>query len=88
MSFEHVETKSLQGQQMIPQYNLLIQKVRRICKGFRKSSVKNDFLQKCMVEKHGREISLKLDMKTRWNSTMEMLTRFLEVKSIFCHIID
>ena len=85
MSFDHIENEELQGRFIIPQYYKLIQKVRKICKSFRKSSVKNEnFLQKCMIESHGKEISLKLDMKVRWNSTKEMLEIFLKVRCIFC----
>ena len=32
-----------------------------------------------MKESHGREISLKLDMKVRWNSTKDMVSQFLMI---------
>ena len=85
MSFEHTEINvndETQGQEIIPEYHGILEKVRQKCREFRRSAVKNDdFLQKIMVEKYGKEISLKLDVKTRWNSTKEMVSRFLQVRS-------
>ena len=84
MNFEHDENEEdIQDQGVLPEYASVIDKVRSISKAFRKSSVKNDdFLQKCMMEAHGREILLKIDMKVRWNSTKDMILRFLQVKAI------
>lgn len=54
-----------------------IGETRRICKFFRKSSVRNNCLQKHVVEHHGKPLMLLLDVKTRWNSLMVMINRFL-----------
>ena len=58
-----------------------ISKVRAIVKVFRKSSLKNDCLQRNCEKELGKRLSLVLDTKTRWNSLLNMLTRFLEIRS-------
>ena len=60
--------------------NTTIYKVRRIVKLFRKSPKKNEILRihvKCEFKK---ELILILDTKTRWNSLLEMIERFLKLK--------
>ena len=48
---------------------------------FRYSPTENDLmLQKYVREQFGKELMLILDTKTRWNSLMFMLERFLELK--------
>lgn len=59
----------------------LIQKVRKIVKRFRKSPLKNEKLQKYVVNEHGKELALTLDTKVRWNSLLSMLERFIQVKT-------
>ena len=59
--------------------NSVIQKVRGVVKLFRRSPVKNDLLQKFVKEDLGKEMCLVLDVKTRWNSLIAMLERFLEL---------
>jgi hypothetical protein len=49
--------------------NDILQKVRKIVKTFKKSPVKNAILQDRIKEKHGKELMLILDCRTRWNST-------------------
>ena len=61
--------------------SLMIQKVRKVVRMFRKSLLKNEILQmyvKCMFHK---ELKLILDVKTRWYSFVAMLARFLELKT-------
>lgn len=58
-----------------------ISKVRAIVKLFRKSPLKNDCLQKNCEKELGKTLSLLLDTKTRWNSLLKMLTRFLEARA-------
>ena len=59
----------------------LIDKVRKIIKIFRYSPVKNDRLQQFIKESNSNNASLalKLDVKTRWNSLLDMLRCFLRV---------
>ena len=58
----------------------LIIKIRRIVKIFRKSSVKNDHLQKYVIEKHEKRLNLILDTVIRWNTLVYMIERFLILK--------
>lgn len=66
-----------------PQISVLVTKVRKVVKMFKNSPTKNDvFLQKYVIEVFGKEICLKLDCRTRWNSMLFMLERFYELR--FC----
>lgn len=57
----------------------LIAKLRKIIKLFKRSPVKNTILQKYIKEDFGKELSLYLDCKTRWNSLAKMIERYLQV---------
>ncbi|GBO25373.1 hypothetical protein AVEN_24687-1 [Araneus ventricosus] len=55
--------------EVIPRYNDLFRKVRKVVKLFRRSPTKYDmYLQKYVKEDTGKELSLILDCRTRWNS--------------------
>ena len=58
----------------------IIRKVRRITRMFRKSPVKNDCLQKYCQEAHGLELQMIIDVRTRWNSLLQMVGRFLRIQ--------
>ena len=58
----------------------VISKVRRIVRLFKRSPVKNSILQKYVREENGKELSLLLDCKTRWNSLLAMIDRFISLK--------
>jgi hypothetical protein len=63
--------------------------VRKIVRLFKNSPVRNSILQKHVVEEFGKELSLLLDCKTRWNSTETMIERFLRIyESIKAALID
>ena len=65
-------------QQTLP----LIQKVRKVVKIFRSSPTKNDkVLQKYVKEEFGKELSQVLGSKTRWNSLVSMIERFVKLKN-------
>lgn len=64
---------------LIPAVQSGLEKIRKIIRKFRKSPVKNDFLQKKLQEIYGKEKELVLDVKTRWNSLITMVKRYLEV---------
>ena len=57
-----------------------IEKVRKIVKIFRKSPLKNEILQKYVNGEHGKDLQLKLDRKTRWDSLLDMVERFLATR--------
>ena len=66
---------------IIPEIKEIIKKVRIIVKIFRKSPVKNDDnLQPQVQQSFGKEKSLFLDCKIRWNSLLNMLQRFYEMR--------
>ena len=61
-------------------YDVIIKKIRKIAKMFRNSPTKMDSLRKILREKYGKEYSIQKDMKVRWNSMLDMLRRFQNVK--------
>ncbi|GFS80610.1 uncharacterized protein TNCV_3870311 [Trichonephila clavipes] len=61
--------------------NETIKKIKNVVKLFRKSPIKNDILQKYVKEEFGCKKMVCLDTKTRWNSLLAILERFLEIKS-------
>ena len=58
-----------------------IDKVRKIARIIRKSPVKNDTLQSYVKSENRESTHLLLDCKTRWNSLVAMLERFLDLRS-------
>lgn len=70
--------------------NVVIKKIRKVVMYFKRSPTKNDtILQKYVKAEHGKEIKLLLDCKTRWNSLLAMLERFILLKtSIQKSLID
>jgi hypothetical protein len=61
-------------------YRQPISQVRKISKIFRKSSVRDSVLQNYIKQEKGKELSLILDCKTRWNSLEAMIGRFITLK--------
>ncbi|GBM96116.1 hypothetical protein AVEN_7992-1 [Araneus ventricosus] len=76
--------------ELTPRYNDLLQKVRKVVKLFKRSPTKYDmYLQKYVKEDTGKELSLILDCRTRWNSLLAMIERFLKLKvCIYKALID
>ena len=68
--------------QMNKSYNYVIMTVRKYVRIFRKSPLKLAQFKKNVLETYGKELTLILDCKTRWNSVLPMLERFFELKSI------
>ncbi|GBO23289.1 hypothetical protein AVEN_12203-1, partial [Araneus ventricosus] len=70
--------------EVIPRYNDLLQKVRKVVKLFKRSPTKYDmYLQKYVKEDTGKELSLDLD------SLMAMIERFHKLKvCIYKALID
>ena len=66
-----------------------LKKVRKVIKVFRKSTVKNEVLQKHVMQEHEKELSLILDCNTRWSSVFQMIERFILLKKcIFKALLD
>lgn len=59
-----------------------ISKIRRIAKFFRKRVVKNDLLQGEIQLKFGKPLAFLIDCRTRWNSMVTMINRFLNIYEI------
>lgn len=62
-------------------YKTVIEQTRRIIKIFKKSAAKNCILQKYVLAEQNKEISLDLDVVTRWNSMVPMIKKFLLLKA-------
>ena len=65
----------------IPVFNAelenVLKRVRKLVKIFRRSSMKNEVLQKYVLLEQNKELSLVLDCKTRWSSMYKMIERFI-----------
>ncbi|GBM12584.1 hypothetical protein AVEN_146768-1 [Araneus ventricosus] len=69
--------------EVIPRYNDLLQKVRKVVKLFRRSPTKYDmYLQKYVKEDTGKELSFILECRTRWNSLLAMIERLHKLKEV------
>ena len=80
LQFEN-DPSEFEVQNIVDDIQVLILKVRKICKKFRKSPVKNDeHLQSILKKDFGHELNLILDCPTRWNSLHTMLERFLKIQ--------
>lgn len=79
-SLEEDHFEPIEEQSSLVLIEPILVKIRSICRYFKKSGVKNDFLQKLVKEKHGKELSLLIDCKTRWNSIPIMADRYLLIK--------
>ena len=66
---------------IVPEYDCIIDKVRKVSRIFRKSPVRNDEnLQPQVVLAYGKELQLILDNRIRWNSLLLMVRRFLKLQ--------
>ncbi|GBM11906.1 hypothetical protein AVEN_209610-1 [Araneus ventricosus] len=66
--------------EVIPRYNDLLQKVWKVVKLFKRSPTKYDMYLQYVKEDTGKELSLSLDCRTRWNSLLAMIERFHKLK--------
>ena len=65
-----------------PEFEKVLKKVRKVCKIFRKSPMKNEILQHFVrANLDGKEYKLILDCRARWSSTFYMIERFLKPKN-------
>lgn len=64
-----------------------VEKVRRIARHFQKSGVSDDDkLQRYVKEEFGKEIQIKLDCSTRWNSLADIVERYVWLVN-YCKLI-
>lgn len=74
-------TSRFSSVEVVSDYSVLIAKVRKTVKIFKKSPTKNDiYLQKYIEEEHGKRLELILDCKTRWSSLFNMLERIYNLR--------
>ena len=78
--FENASEKN-EAPQITEQYSEVIAKVRRICRMFRNSPLKNYRLQDFVKDEFNEELKLILDCKVRLNSHLVMIERFLKLKN-------
>lgn len=58
----------------------IIGKVRRVVTFFRRSTTANSLLQKALNQLELPQLKLLIDVSTRWNSTLDMLERYLKIR--------
>lgn len=75
------ETNYETNYQPIHEIKRVLDETRFLVKLFRKSPLKNNQLQNYVKSEFGKELSLLLDVKTRWNSIIVMAERFLKLKN-------
>ena len=56
-----------------PKIEDVLKKVKKVVKVFRKSAVKNEVLQKYVMQEHEKELPLILECKTRWSSMFQII---------------
>ena len=78
--FENVSEKN-EAPQITEQYSEVIVEVRRICRMFPNSPLKNYRLQDFVKNEFKEELKLILDWKVRWISHLAMIERFLKLKN-------
>lgn len=59
----------------------IVKNIRRIVKYFRISPLKEEVLKAYTKAAHGKDIALVLDVRTRWNSLLLMIERFMLLKN-------
>ena len=71
------ESNGLDLQQFVSN---VIGKVRKVVTLFRRSPLQNEILQRHIQRQFNAELKLILDSKTRWNSLLEMIEKFVTVE--------
>ena len=79
-SEDELEDDSATRAELRQQIDSTIKKVRKLVKFFRKSPLKNEKLQTHIKAAFNHELELKVDVKTRCNSMVQMLRRVVKVK--------
>ena len=80
---------SNQAPDLVPELHKVLVKVRKIVETFKRSPLKIDSLKCYSNIKFGKELVLILDSKTRWNSMLTLIQRFIKVKkAVFKSLVD
>lgn len=79
-SFTFFEELNKSAEFVDQDYKSSISYVRDVFKYFKKSPLKLSELEKLIKAKDGKELALLLDVKTRWNSLLPMIQRYLRIK--------
>ena len=69
-----------QAADLVPELHKVLIKVRKIVVTFKRSPLKMDSLKCFSKMELGQELVVILDSKTRWNSMLTMIQRFIKVK--------
>ena len=90
VSTEEEDIESAAADEYILKENIqdAISGVRRLVKVFKHSGLCNDALQKHVKNKFGHELCVILDVKTRWSSMFNMISRFLKLKDCIKKTLD
>ncbi len=78
---EEEEEEDDEEEEFVEDYTKAIKKVRTIVRLFRKSPVSNDLLLQNCQQEYGKQLGLVRDIRTRWNSLLKSIKRFLEIKT-------
>ena len=68
--------------------NDVLQNSRKIIRFFRRSLIRNNLLQRYVEEINGKKFSIILDCRTRWNSLIPMMERFVQLKSCIKNALE
>ena len=81
------EETSLSPINLNSNYREIVEKVVKIVKFFRKSTVKNELLQDLIEADFKKEYALVKNCPTRWNGLLRLLRRFVKVKDPIHHAL-
>ena len=74
-----IEAEEAAGPDLLPRYRGSVKKSRGLSGKFRNSHIRNEVLQKILSNNDIERTKLQLDVKTRWNSTLKMISVFLPI---------
>jgi hypothetical protein len=74
-----IDVEIAAGPALLPRYRGSVKKSRGLSGKFRNSHIRNEVLQKILSNNDIERTKLQLDVKTRWNSTLKMISVFLPI---------
>jgi hypothetical protein len=75
-------TQVAEDMELQEDFGIIINKIRKVVKTFKRSPLKNDLLERLCEEEKQKKLVMILDTRTRWNSMLAMVKRFLEMKEV------